>query len=480
MFGGGDSGADAASGAASTQASYAAQAQAAQAAQLQKALDLQQQQYNIGRGDLNQYYNQAQSTLSPYSLGGYNAYDTYEGTLGLATPTGGSFSLAQTLNQGSKIQDQINNFKVGSGLDRSKLNSLIASRAAPGMQPWGSGNVGVDLSSLPDENVYNLINQWVGDANRMISSGSTIDGTPVQFRRDQAQRLQDWVNQVNAAGLQSPDQAAAQKATQQAELDKLKQDPNYLKYQDYQNGKVDMSTEAPGGALSKFFNTPGYQLQFGNSGAAVDPNASPLDRFQSSPGYQFQLNQGTSALEKSMASRGLLESGSFAKELDNYSQGLANQDWNNYLNRVTGTFSNYQNQLSGLAGMGAQTSGVLSNMAIGQGSNLATLGANYANSASNIYGAMGTGAANSLLAQGGALAGGMINGYNLNAANNQANSQLGSFGLSQLGGMLNSKNGGQGTSVGGLNLGGAASGASAGSAFGPWGAVAGGVLGAIF
>lgn len=491
--GGGDS--SAGSGAAAIQADYAKQAQAQQAAYLQQALGLQQQEFNAGQANLTKYYNQAQSGLSPYALGGYNAYDAYEGTLGLGTPTGGSFALSQALNQGSKVQEQINNFNTNNDQTyRDQLMNIIDSRGK--LMPWGSQEVSVNpavraqIAALPTANIYNLIQQYKSDAQKMIQSGSTLDPTPVQFQRNQQGDLQNWLNGLGT--IQTPEQAQQAAAAQQAQLDKLKQDPNYLKYQDYQNGKIDMTQPSAGGALSQFFNTPLYQLQFGNSGAAVDPNASPLDRFQSSPGYQFQLNQGTNALEKSMASRGLLESGSFAKELDNYSQGLANQDWNNYLNRATGTFSNYQNQLSGLAGMGAQTSGLLSNMAVGQGSNLANLGMNYANNAGNIYGALGTGAANSLLAQGGALAGGLINNYNAGQVQNASQMQ----GLGALGGLFSSFGGGGGMgggmgggsssggqSGGGFNtsgaLGGAASGASSGMAFGPWGAVAGGVLGGL-
>jgi hypothetical protein len=484
-MGGGGGGESAASGAANAQVEYAKQAQAQQAAYLQQALALQKQQFEAGREDLKTFYNKADSALSPYALGGYNAYDTYLGTLGQATPTGGSFALGQALNQGSKIQSQIDNWKSSSEADyRNKLLNLVNIRTQNGTggagtdgsgiyRPWGSQNItGHDFNSMSNEGLYNLLNTWKSDASRMVSTGTSLDG--VGFRGDQAGLLSNWLNQVNSAGLKSPAEIAAAVEAEKAELEKLKQDPTYQKYLDYQQGKVNMTGADASGALSKFFNTPLYQLQFGNSGSAVDPNADPRQRFQESPGYQFQLDQGQRSIERSLAARGLLESGALVQEMNKFGQGVANQEWNNYLNRVSGTFENYQGALSNLANTGVNTSTNLANMAIGQGGNLANLGMNYANNASNIYGALGTGAANSLLAQGGALAGGIMNSYNAGQVENASMMQ----GFGALGGLFSSRGGKGGSSGGGFNIGGAASGASAGTAIMPgFGTAIGGVLG---
>ncbi len=56
------------------------------------------------------------------------------------------------------------------------------------------------------------------------------------------------------------------------------------------------------------------------------PGSTPVDlqsKVQNLPGYQFQLNQGVQAIDRSAASRGLLNSGATGKALAQYGQGLA-------------------------------------------------------------------------------------------------------------------------------------------------------------
>jgi hypothetical protein len=71
--------------------------------------------------------------------------------------------------------------------------------------------------------------------------------------------------------------------------------------------------------------------------------ALPVDysAFEQSPGYQFRMDQGIKAIERSAASKGLLQSGGTAKALQDYGQGTASQ-----------TFNDYMNQLAGAAGVG--------------------------------------------------------------------------------------------------------------------------------
>lgn len=56
--------------------------------------------------------------------------------------------------------------------------------------------------------------------------------------------------------------------------------------------------------------------------------------FQQTPGYQFAFNQGVQALDRSAAANGRLDSGAQAKELTQYGQGIANQEYNNWLSKV--------------------------------------------------------------------------------------------------------------------------------------------------
>ncbi len=70
------------------------------------------------------------------------------------------------------------------------------------------------------------------------------------------------------------------------------------------------------------------------------------DRFKATPGYEFAFDEGTRALDRSASSRGTLRGGGFARELTRYGQGMANQE-----------FGNYANRLASIAGMGQEAAG---------------------------------------------------------------------------------------------------------------------------
>lgn len=109
--------------------------------------------------------------------------------------------------------------------------------------------------------------------------------------------------------------------------------------------------------------------------------------FQQSPGYQFQMDQGVRALEGSAAAGGNVRSGATMKAMNQFGQGLANQEYGTYMNRLTG-----------MAQMGQAAAG-----------NQATAGANYAAGAGNAYGNMGNAQSAGAIAQGNAVSGGINN-----------------------------------------------------------------------
>lgn len=89
--------------------------------------------------------------------------------------------------------------------------------------------------------------------------------------------------------------------------------------------------------------------------------------FQGTPGYDFAMNEGLRGVESSAAARGGLYSGSAMQALQARGQGIANQEYGNYFNRLFGAAASGQNAA---AGQGA--------------ANLA-----FSNQAGNAYGAMG-------------------------------------------------------------------------------------------
>ena len=81
-----------------------------------------------------------------------------------------------------------------------------------------------------------------------------------------------------------------------------------------------------------------------------DAAKTAMDRFQTSPGYQFQMEQGLRGIDAGAASKGILRSGATLKAEETFGQGLANQD-----------FGNYYNRLNALAGQGLTAAGGVAN-----------------------------------------------------------------------------------------------------------------------
>jgi hypothetical protein len=89
--------------------------------------------------------------------------------------------------------------------------------------------------------------------------------------------------------------------------------------------------------------------------------------FTQSPGYQFRVDEGRKAMERSAAARGMLNSGGMLRQLQEYGQGAASQEYGNQFNRLA--------HLAGLgAGPTAQGVQAAGNMAI----NVGNAGANAA------------------------------------------------------------------------------------------------------
>ena len=126
---------------------------------------------------------------------------------------------------------------------------------------------------------------------------------------------------------------------------------------------------------------------------ANSTGGSEYQGFQATPGYEFQRDQGLAAIDNSAASRGNVFSGATMKAAQTFGQGLANQEYNNFLNRITGVAS------GGQAAAG----------------NAANAGANFAAGASNAYGAIGNAQAAGAIGQANALNAGInnaIGGFN--------------------------------------------------------------------
>lgn len=56
--------------------------------------------------------------------------------------------------------------------------------------------------------------------------------------------------------------------------------------------------------------------------------------FEESPGYNFRFNEGVRALDRAAAARGMLGSGARLRALQRYGQGIASDEYANYMNRL--------------------------------------------------------------------------------------------------------------------------------------------------
>ena len=149
----------------------------------------------------------------------------------------------------------------------------------------------------------------------------------------------------------------------------------------------EMIKASPESVLKKFFDTPEYRLAFGNDPRALDPSISPTERFKFDPGYEFSQQEGFRQLQNRAASRGLLESGPTQRDLQGYSQGLADQNYQRWLSQNIGLYDKWQGQQAQLAAMGPQVNGSTQALQTGQG--LAALSGQQGSQASQILGQLG-------------------------------------------------------------------------------------------
>jgi hypothetical protein len=101
--------------------------------------------------------------------------------------------------------------------------------------------------------------------------------------------------------------------------------------------------------------------------------ARSRQQFQTGPGYQFALDQGLTGIERTAAARGELGGGGTTLDQIKYSQGLANQEWNNYLGNLQKEQELGYSTAGAQAGITTNAGSALSNLATGRGTALANL-----------------------------------------------------------------------------------------------------------
>jgi hypothetical protein len=153
----------------------------------------------------------------------------------------------------------------------------------------------------------------------------------------------------------------------------------------------------------------------GATGGGINPST-----FQGSPGYQYQLQQGMNAVTNANAPN---PGGNALRQLQQTGQGLANQNWNQYLGNASGAWQQLLGGVGSLVGIGQNAAGNLGNAAQAVGGQIGSnaIGAGNASAlAGGANGAINNSLAYLLNNQGGGGTnpitgiGNLLSGYNYN------------------------------------------------------------------
>lgn len=103
----------------------------------------------------------------------------------------------------------------------------------------------------------------------------------------------------------------------------------------------------------------GGQTQIGNQAntaladlLGLNSGGNGFENYLDSTGYNFQLDEGSRAVTNNRAAKGLLNSGSTLKSLNNYGQNMGKQYFGNYLQQLLGLNAGGNQAASILAGAG--------------------------------------------------------------------------------------------------------------------------------
>jgi len=202
----------------------------------------------------------------------------------------------------------------------------------------------------------------------------------------------------------------------------------------------------------------------GQMSAGMQPGGQFTQTFTPSslytdPSYQWRLQQGQQSLQASAAARGGLLTGQGAKDITNYGQDAASQEYQAAYNRFMNNQNTAYSRLGNLAGMGQQTAGQLGTTGLNAASNVANLGMTGAQSAGNYMLGMGAAQAQGMIGSTNAMNSGLtgsmssLTPQNINTAANWVGNQFGGAGstgtLGGLGGTMQAP----GTSAGGADAG---------------------------
>lgn len=156
----------------------------------------------------------------------------------------------------------------------------------------------------------------------------------------------------------------------------------------FDKSREDLASSRAVGESAMFQLADLYGVSRPATNQAGEAVANDNGGFTTSPGYQFRQQEGISALDKSAAARGKLNSGQQAKALTAFGQGLASEEFGNYANALRsiagiGQIANQNEQQAGQA-FAAGSAGALGRASDAAGAAGNARASSYANTGSAI------------------------------------------------------------------------------------------------
>lgn len=158
-----------------------------------------------------------------------------------------------------------------------------------------------------------------------------------------------------------------------------------------------------------------YSDALGINGPQGNQNA--VSAFQAGPGYDFALNQGIDAINRKRNAAGSLVGGNADRDAQVFGQGLANQEYGSWLNRLQGFQPLELSATQGAATGNQQNANTLANLGVAGsnllntgGQNRASVASGQGNSLADLANRFYGGLAGNDVASGNALAGNAIGG----------------------------------------------------------------------
>lgn len=303
--------------------------------------------------------------------------------------------------------------QVAASQEANRLNKYMYDQTRADFTPYRQVGTNAllqinDLLGIPRAGGGTPVNALMAPGGAPAPQGNPEADTLAQIRSG----LQAWEQSLpgNAAPIIQMIDGGASLQNVQAALNSLRAtttnsrntaflDPLIQKASDFSGGYGQIDY---GNGVSTPVGTAPASAAFDNSPAGIQARRdAAFSSFRADPGYEFALEQGGKSLERSAAARGILNSGATARALTKFGQGLADQQYGNYFNRLQSAAGIGQSATNSTAGAGARYAEGSGNALMAGGAARASgylgAGSAWANAAGGVAGSIGQGVENYFL-----------------------------------------------------------------------------------